>query len=469
MNDSKFSVRLLWQCALLVMGLQLAGCGGGGTSTAAATQPGSNSDGPTQAQPPMALAASVQVGLEVPAALNAEPFNTPRQLTVPPGFGVRLWARVNKARFMALAPNGDVLVSQPESGKIFLLRERADDIPQSFEFASGLQKPHDMVFHAIGSTVYLYIAESNRITRSIYTSGETSSGSREIVVDNLPDASNNELQGAYFHELKNIAISPDNKLYVSIASSCNVCVEDTQLDPQRGAIYEYNADGSGQRLFARGLRNAEGLDFIPGTSTLWVAVNNRDEIPYPFQDDFDGDGSNDYSKILPRFIDDNPPEPFTMVRDGGHYGWPFCNSIANPAMSLLELVPDQDLNENQQELDCASIDRSSKGIQAHSAPLGLSFLHDTSVPAPYRNGAAIALHGCWNCTSLRAGYKLVYFPFDSAGNAGNEISLMEGFVIDPDARTLWGRPVDVIADAKGNLLISDDYAGAIYQLYANGS
>ena len=111
------------------------------------------------------------------------------------------------------------------------------------------------------------------------------------------------------------------------------------------------------------------------------------------------------------------------------------------------------------------MDRASKGIRAHSAPLGMSFLHGSTVPPAYRSGAVIALHGCWNCTSLRAGYKVVYFPFDAQGNAGAEIDLVTGFVTDPDARALWGRPVDVIPDAKGNLLISDDYAGAIYQLY----
>ncbi len=411
----------------------------------------------------------MQVVLQVPAALATAPFDVERRLNVPPGFGIRLWARLAGARFMALAPNGDLLVSHPGEGKIFLLRERTNDVPQVLEFVAGLQKPHDMVFHTIGATTYLYIAESNKVTRSVYESGDSERRAREIVVDNLPDASNTELQGSYFHELKNIAISPDSKLYVSIASSCNVCLEDTQSDPLRGAIYEYNADGSGRRLYARGLRNAEGLDFIPGTKLLWVAVNNRDEIPYPFNNDFDGDTVSDQGKILPAFVDENPPEPFTLVRDGGDYGWPFCNSLPNATMSNLELAPDFDLNGDSSQRNCATVDRASKGIRAHSAPLGFSFLQDSAMPAAYRNGAAIALHGCWNCTSLRAGYKVVYFPFDAAGNAGAEIDLVSGFVTDPDARTVWGRPVDVIADAKGGLLISDDFAGAIYQLYPSSN
>lgn len=322
-----------------------------------------------------------------------------------------------------------------------------------------------MVFHRIGDITYLYVAESHRVTRSTYQGGETASGERSEVVAGLPDDSTPELQGSYGHQLKNIALSADHKLYVSIASTCNACIEDTVSDPVRGAIYQYNADGTGGRLFAQGIRNAEGLDFIPGANTLWIAVNHRDEVRVPFDTDVDGDGSNDRGKLLPEYVDDNPPEPFTAVRDGGNYGWPFCNPVPNASMSDMALTPDEEFNRDGNAVDCATIDRSSKGMQAHAAPLGFSFLHASSLPAAYRKGAAVAQHGCWNCTRLDAGYKVTYFPFDDAGNAGAEIDLVTGFVTDADARARWGRPVDAIADAKGNLLISDDYAGAIYQLY----
>jgi glucose/arabinose dehydrogenase len=366
---------------------------------------------------------------------------------------------------MALTPSGDVLVSNPGAGTITLLRPSANNVPQAFTFASGLTKPHDMVFRQIGNIMYLYVAESNRITRSIYTSGDIQTAAREVIVDNLPNASLPELRGTYFHELKNIALGPDNKLYVSIASSCNDCYEDTVSNPIRGAIYQYNADGTGGRLFARGLRNAEGLDFLPGTNTLWVTVNSRDQIQYPFNNDFDGDGLPDLGNVLPTYVDYNPPDLFTQVRDGGNYGWPFCNPLPNDSMSNLLMVVDNEANANSTHLNCATADRPSKGILAHSAALGMSFLHNTNVPAAYRSGAVAALHGCWNCTQLRSGYKVVYFPFDANGNPGAEMDLVTGFVTDPNARVYWGRPVDVIADASGNLLISDDYAGAIYQLH----
>jgi glucose/arabinose dehydrogenase len=422
--------------------------------------------------PSSATAANVQPltakTLEVPQAYaDAAPFDQARSLNVPAGFGVRLWARVPKARFMARAPNGDILASVPNEDKVVLLRARADSVPEQFDFAAGLRKPHDMVFQKIGEVTYLYIAETNRVTRSVYQAGETTSGNREVVVDNLPDASTPELQGSYGHELKNIAFGPDGKLYVSIASSCNACTTDAVSDPVRGAIYQYSADGKDRRLFAQGVRNAEGLDFIPGANTLWVAVNSRDDISFPLDADFDGDGDSDLGKVVPTYVDDNPPELFTAVRDGGNYGWPFCNSLPNPTMSNLDAVPDYDFNRDQSRLNCAAVARASKGIRAHSAPLGFSFLHNSNVPEAYRKGAVVALHGCWNCTTLR-GYKVVYFPFDDAGNAGAEVDLVSGFMTDPVGGSFWGRPVDAIADGNRGILISDDYAGAIYQLYPSG-
>jgi glucose/arabinose dehydrogenase len=446
------SARLLatWSASLLL----LTSCGGGGGGSSG-----------NAAVPNNVAAASVTQVMEVSSALASPPFDAPKEVRVPPGFKFSLWARVDGARFMALAPNGDVLVSNPGAGTITLVRDDGSGGTEQFEFATGMTRPHDMVFHQIDGVSYLYIAESTQVTRAVYQSGDTRVGERQVVVADLPNQSNTELQGPYAHELKNIALSADNQLYVSIASSCNACAEDSVSDPVRGAIYQYNADGSDPRLVARGLRNAEGLDFIPGTSDLWITVANRDEVLYPFNNDFDGDGSNDYGKLIQSFVDFTPPELFTRVRSGANYGWPYCNALPNGSMSNLELVADVEFNADGSALDCSTVERPSKGMRAHSTPLGLSFLHDSSVPQAYRQGAVIAQRGCWNCSRLDAGYKVSYFPFDEAGNPGAEVELVTGFVTDPDvAGSVWGRPVDVIADARGNFLISDDFAGAIYRL-----
>lgn len=456
--------RVLRHALWMAVALLMAACSGGGSEPSQAGTV-AQSDVPSPPPQPVAVpvAASVPSKLEVPSALASAPFDTDRSLVIPPGFGIRVWSRVSDARFMALAPNGDVLVSVPDEGRIVLLRERAGDVPQQFDFATGLRNPQDMVFHTINGVTWLYFSESNRVSRTVYEPGKTGIGNREVIVDNLPDAQSPEFDGSYSHELKNIAIGPDDKLYVSIGSSCNVCASDAQANPVRDAIYQYGADGKGGRLFARGLRYAEGLDFIPGTGALWVTVNSRDQLPVPFDADVDGDGMNDIGKVIASFVDHNPADFFTQVRDGGDYGWPYCDEVTNGGTAAL--APDYDTNPRGEKFDCSTATRASKDIPAHSAPLGMSFLHNTAVPLAYRKGAVVAEHGCWNCTALIAGYKVSFFPFDDAGNAGSEMDLVTGFATDPAARKVWGRPVDVIADAKGGILISDDFAGAIYELY----
>lgn len=377
--------------------------------------------------------ASVPVKIGVSATMKSSPYNVDRFLNVPPDFAVSLYARVGGARFMAVAPNGDVLVSVPGGGKVVLVRPGVDggDARVS-DFVTGLRNPHDLVFHVIGATTYIYISESNQINRFVYNAGDTQAHDRQIVVANLPDASSPELGGAYGHQLKNIALDADHKLYVAIASATNASPDDTTSDPVRCAVYQYDADGGNRRLFARGLRNAEGLAIVPGTNELWVAVNNRDNTAYPFHKDFDGDGSDDYGKVLPAYVDNHPPDEFTRVVLGGNYGWPFANP--NPdSPSGMDLMPfdlDVQNNANGARGAASSFTRINKGIQAHSAALGVSFLQNTLFPATYRNGAVIALHGSWNRTT-RTGYKIIYFPWDATTNTpGVQIDLVTGWV-DP--------------------------------------
>ena len=416
---------------------------------------------PAQTVPP---AASVSVKVEVPASMQAAPFNVGRSLTVPPEFKISVYTRIAGARFMAITPDGNLLVSVPNSGRIFLVRRNASGDPTISTFVSGLRRPHDMVFATFGSNTYLYVAESHQINRYLYRTGDTIASSRQIIITGLPDASSPELGGSYGHQLKNIAIGPDGSLYVSIASATNASITDAISNPVRCAIYRYNSDGTGGRLFARGLRNAEGLAFAPGTANLWVTVNQRDQIRYPFHSDFDGDGLVDFGKRLPTYLDDHPPDAFTHVVDGANYGWPYANSSPDTSYGLTNMPfdPDYETNRDWTQFPHTTFTRISKGIQAHSAPLGLSFLQASAVPAEYKNGAVIALHGSWNRT-LRTGFKVIYFPWLSSGTPGTQMDLVRGW-LDSATQTFWGRPVDVIPDQAGDLLISDDYSGTIYRL-----
>lgn len=410
--------------------------------------------------------ASVVVHVDVPASMRTGTFATDRTLTVPANFGIAVYARVNGARFMAVAPNGDLLVSDPGGGRIVLVRpSQSGGDPAISNWATGLYRPHDIVFHTIGGTTYVYVSEGDKVARYTYTNGDVTGQGRQVVISGLPSASTPELRGAYGHELKNIALDGSHNLYVSIASTCNACASDTQSDPVRGAIYVYNADGSGGRLFARGLRNAEGLAFLPGTNTLWAAVNNRDEIQYPNHGDITGDGVDDYGRVVTSYVDDHPPEEFTRVRDGANYGWPFCNPNPDTPAGMDNMPFDRDveLNATGSSLDCTTTERISKGIQAHSAPLGLTFFQNTAAPAPYHDGAAIALHGSWD-RSRKTGYKVVFFPWDASTNGpGAQADLVTGWATASDQ---WGRPVDVAVDQTGAILISDDYSGTIYKLSA---
>ncbi len=406
-----------------------------------------------------------QVDILVPRTLRLPPFDVPRSLRVPSGFAVDVAARVTDARFMVVLPNRDLLVSNPENGSITLVRpaEQAGASP-TYQgiFAAGLNHPHDLVLHRVRDIDYLYIALSDRIVRTRYQSGAIKAGAIETIVAGLPDASTPELNGRYGHQLKNIALHGD-KLYVSIASTCNVCASDTRANPMRAAIHEFDVDGDNGRVFASGLRNAEGVRFQPGTDILWATVNSRDNIAFPFHRDLDGDGSDDYGKVVPSYVDHHPPDLLTRVRDGGNYGWPFCNPNPDQGLDAMPYDRDVQLNPEGSALDCNAIERVTKGIAPHSAPLGLNFLMEPSLPAPLATGMLVALHGCWNCSRLN-GHKVVMYNLRADGMPGDAIDLISGWITNAERRQRWGRPVAAIGDGRGTIYISDDLSGTIYRL-----
>ena len=171
-------------------------------------------------------------------------------------------------------------------------------------------------------------------------------------------------------------------------------------------------------------------------------------------------------RCWPAYVDNHPPEEFIAVRDGGNYGWPFCNPDPDKTVNNMPFDRDVEFNANG-HVNCNKMDRITKGIQAHSAPLGLTFLQNTNVPTSYRHGALIALHGSWNCT-LKTGYKLIYFPWNaSTQKPGNQVDLVTGW-LDTKKQDVWGRPVDSAVDAQGNILISDDLSGTVYKLTYTG-
>ena len=417
---------------------------------------------PTLGESGTEAGAKVPVKVAVPEQWRTPPFDRERVLTVPVGATISVLARVRGARFLAVSPNGDILVSQPSRGKILLIRQSHPSEADVYELISGLRLPHGMVFHRIGDALYLYISESNKISRFLYSNGPLQRKNAEIVVPNLPDRSSPNLGGAYGHELKNITIGPDQKLYVDIASATNADPADTRSDPLRCAIYRYDLDGGNRELVARGIRNAEGLAFVPATNELWAVVNERDNIRYPFRNGWDGDRTSDYGRLMRSYVDEHPPDEFIHVIEGANYGWPFANPNPDKGLDHMPFDPDYETNPEWSRVPEKSFTRIDKGIPAHSAPLGFSFLQATKVPLPYLNGAVIALHGSWN-RSLKTGYKVIFFPWLPNGKPGPQVDMVTGWLND-ETQQVWGRPVDVIPDLDGNLLISDDESGTIYKL-----
>jgi glucose/arabinose dehydrogenase len=439
---------------LALVALLASACGGSGNESSDQQTPGTSSQAASPTGQPAAadLPPLAPTRVQVPAGMGAAPFNTARTLNIPTGWTASVVARIDKARFMTLTPNGELLVSQPSTGAVQLVRGG-----QVSQFVSGLNRPHDMVFAEVGGQTSLFIAEAHRVMRYPYTKGDVGAQQGQVAVDGLPDTSTPELRGQYAHVLKNIAVH-EGKLYVSIASTCNACVEDTRSDPQRAAIYTYDAAGrnANRKLFATGLRNAEGLAFVPGTADLWVVVNNRDNTLVPDDRDVDGDGRSDKGKRVTRFVDDYPLEPFTSVKEGGFYGWPFCNPNSDNGPRNMPYHRDYELNRDGQRADCGKATPIDIGLQAHTAPLGLTFTQGTKAP---NIGAVIPMHGSWN-RSTPSGYKVVYFPW-TANGPGEQRELATGWLVGGRS---WGRPVDVAIDTDGALLVSDDAAGAVIKL-----
>jgi len=337
-------------------------------------------------------------------------------ISLPPGFHLETFARdIPGARFMTLDPNGTVLLSQPRQSRVVALPDgnrdgRADRI---VTVAEGLDRPHGLAF----KDGALYVAETGRVLRFRYDPATLKASDPKPVVSSIPAGGG--------HWTRTIAFAPDGRLFVSVGSSCNLCKES---DARRAAIVRYEADGSGERLFATGLRNAVGIAFLPGTSTLWATVNERD---------WKGD--------------DLPPEYVTDVKEGGFYGWPACFVAGK------KVVPDERGAEDR----CQKVTLPAVEVQAHSAPLGMAFYTGLQFPAEYRGSLFVAYHGSWNRT-VPTGYKVVRIPFANGQPSGTVVDFATGWL--GANRQVTGRPVDVLAGPDGALYVSDDHAGAVYRV-----
>ncbi|SEQ74087.1 PQQ-dependent sugar dehydrogenase [Microlunatus flavus] len=421
--------------------------------------------GPPTLAPALAPAAApkqprlVSVTVAVPSAIDAKPLDRKRTLKVPEGWTVSVWARPKKARLLTPTPDGRILVSRPASGTITRLTPNKRGRPTSSTLLKGLRQPHGMAFD--GST--LYVAESNRIDAYRYADGRATG--RRTVLGGLPDAKSKDLGGAYAHALKSVAVGRDHALYVSIGSRANVSPDDRTARLQRASVLRVDPRTGAHTVFARGVRNGTGLAVAPD-GALWTAVNNRDDVAYPYHRDYGTDGSDDYKKVLRAYVNDHPMEPLARLTAGRDLGWPYCNpdpdvqrGVRGTAFDFSDrgFVRDVQTNADGSRLDCSRLPKVEQGLGAHSAPLGLSF---TAGLADLGAGALVGAHGSWNRQPPRAP-EVAFFPYDDGG-LGDQQTLVTGWQSSSGKR--WGRAVAAVEGPDGAVYVSDDVAGAVYRV-----
>jgi glucose/arabinose dehydrogenase len=401
--------------------------------------------------------------LAVPAGLGAAPLDVPREVLAPRGWQVAVWARVPDARLAAWTPDRTLLVSLPGAGQVVRLTPGTGDAPPSEQaLVQGLDQPHGLAFD--GST--LYVAESDEIVAYAYDRGTVSG--RRVVVSGLPDAKSPDLHGHYAHALKSVAVGEDGWLYFSIGSTSNVSFNDRVASPPRATIMRVRRSGGTPEVYAVGVRNGTGLAVDP-TGAVWTAVNNRDNVAYPYSRSYDGEGGPDQGQVMQRYVNDHPLEPLARLTPGRDLGWPYCNPDpdVDPGAQGTPLtytnrpfVRDVQTNPDGSRLDCAALPRVEQGLGAHSAPLGLSFVQSSALPTPYREGALVGVHGSWNRQPPRAP-EVAFFPWRN-DTLGPQRTLLGGFQATDGSR--WGRPVMALLGPDGAIYVTDDSAGAIYRM-----
>jgi glucose/arabinose dehydrogenase len=352
------------------------------------------------------------------------------QIKLPPGFVIQLYADgVRNARQMALGDKGTLFVGSRNARRVYAVVDRDGDkkADQVYTIASGLASPSGIAFRD-GA---LYVGDISRVIRYDGIESKLESPPQPVIV-------NDKLPKETHHGWKYLAFGPDGMLYVPVGAPCNIC-DRTGEDERFATITRMKADGTGQEIFARGIRNTVGFDWHPQTHELWLAENGRDEM-----------GDN-----VP------PDELLRANKPGLHFGFPFCHAGDTPDPEFGAKRP------------CSEFEPPAMKLGAHVAAIGMKFYTGRMFPEEYRNQIFIAEHGSWN-RSEPQGYRIMlvklkgnkavsYTPFAEGWLRGTRSS--RGSRTTADA---WGRPADVLVMPDGSMLIADDEAGVIYRVTYKG-
>jgi glucose/arabinose dehydrogenase len=404
-----------------------------------------------------------RVTLVVPHGLGGGSFSTRRTVIVPTGWTARVWARVPGARMEAWTPEGDLLVSQPGQGRVVELRPGNGRAASEKTLLSGLDSPQGLAFARVSGHWVLYVGQASQIDR--YPWGRRGiSGKRTVVAAHLPAG---DPSGDDVHPMKDIAVARGGTVYFGVGSSSNASPGDLTMKPPRAVIVAVRPDGRDRRVVMTGVRNAEGLATAPD-GVVWLAVNNRDNIPYPFHRPYGG-YKDAFGHVIQSYVNNHPPDEVLPVSQGRNLGWPYCNpdqDLNHPAGSLAHVpfVADALTNPRGRHLNCAKLTRLQVGLPAHSAPLGMSFLEGSQIPAPWSGGAVIGVHGSWNREPPRSP-AVLWLRWNAAKRTLEpSVVLITGFQEPNGSR--WGRPVDAVPGPGHSLYVTDDTAGAVYRFTA---
>jgi len=352
-------------------------------------------------------------------------------LTLPPGFeAMEAAGDFRMPRQMALLPNGDIALSESDADRVTFLRDADGDgrFERRWAWLEGINRPFGIA--PVGD--HVYVAATDRIVRCRYAAGDS-------VYDGEPEFVAWLTPGGYnAHWTRNLLYDPTtNRMFVSVGSRSNVGED----EPMRAAVHVFTVptvipeDGVTLELFASGLRNPVGLAREPVTGTVWTCVNERDGLG-----------------------DDLVPDYATGIVPGGFYGWPYSYIGRNPQPGSL--------GSKRPDLVARAITPDVL-FESHSAALGIDFYTGTTFPEHYRGGAFVAHHGSWN-RSRRTGYKVVYLPFVDGKAVGGYEDFMIGFNPDPTRSEVWGRPVGILMDDDGSLLVSDDGGDVVWRVRYRG-
>ncbi len=373
---------------------------------------------------------------------------------VPAGFTVSLFAKgLDNPRWIYIAKNGDVFVSESASSvnknikeagekvirkkgekkngnsanRISLFRDadKNGSYESKFTFAANLNQPLGMLI----LNNHFYVANTDGVEMYPYNMGDTALALEGKRITGLPAGGYNN------HWTRNIiANEAGTKIYVTVGSGSNNGENGMENEIRRANILEINTDGSGERIYAAGLRNPVGMDFEPTTKTLWTAVNERDDL---------GD------ELVPDYI--------TSVKEGGFYGWPYAYFGSKPDPRMKD--------DPHPELVSKTI-VPDVSMGAHTASLGLAFYNKNNFPKKYRGGVFVGQHGSWNRSQF-SGYKVVFVPFANGKPSGLPEDFLTGFIVSPNKNEVRGRPVAVAVMNDGSLLVTDDGADMIWKITAN--